>query len=79
VRDTFVRSAIKALSSSGFIHDFPAIPYGIERVVCKLERALTPVGNNAKDYWNGLIQGTPALDFITLFDAGRFKQGLPAN
>ncbi len=45
----------------------------LKRVVVTGIGALTPLGNNAKDYWNGLIQGTPGADFITLFDASRFK------
>jgi 3-oxoacyl-[acyl-carrier-protein] synthase II len=45
----------------------------LKRVVVTGIGALTPLGNNVKDYWNGLVQGVPGADFITLFDASRFK------
>jgi 3-oxoacyl-[acyl-carrier-protein] synthase II len=45
----------------------------LKRVVVTGVGALTPVGNNLTDYWNGLIQGVSGADFITLFDATKFK------
>jgi 3-oxoacyl-[acyl-carrier-protein] synthase II len=45
----------------------------LKRVVVTGIGALTPVGNNLKDYWNGLLDGVPGADFITLFDATKFK------
>lgn len=45
----------------------------LKRVVVTGMGALTPLGNNVKDYWNGLLQGVSGADFITLFDASRFK------
>src|SRR6201990_2706317 len=35
--------------------------------------ALTPIGNNTNDYWNGLINGVSGANPITLFDASKFK------
>ena len=35
--------------------------------------ALTPLGNTVNDYWNGLINGVSGADFITQFDASKFK------
>ena len=45
----------------------------LKRVVVTGIGALTPVGNNLNDYWNGLINGVSGADFITLFDAAKFK------
>jgi 3-oxoacyl-[acyl-carrier-protein] synthase II len=45
----------------------------LKRVVVTGIGALTPVGNNLNDYWNGLINGVSGADFITLFDATKFK------
>jgi 3-oxoacyl-[acyl-carrier-protein] synthase II len=45
----------------------------LKRVVVTGVGALTPVGNNLNDYWNGLIEGVSGADFITLFDATKFK------
>ena len=46
---------------------------GLKRVVVTGIGALTPVGNNLEDYWNGLLNGVSGADFITLFDATKFK------
>jgi len=35
--------------------------------------ALTPLGNNVPDYWNGLINGVSGADFIKSFDVSKFK------
>jgi 3-oxoacyl-[acyl-carrier-protein] synthase II len=45
----------------------------LKRVVVTGIGTLTPLGNNLNDYWNGLINGVPGADFITLFDAAKFK------
>ncbi len=45
----------------------------VKRVVVTGIGALTPLGNNLKDYWNGLLNGVSGADFITLFDATKFK------
>ena len=45
----------------------------LKRVVVTGIGALTPLGNNLNDYWNGLINGVSGADMITLFDASKFK------
>jgi 3-oxoacyl-[acyl-carrier-protein] synthase II len=45
----------------------------LKRVVVTGMGALTPLGNNIADYWNGLINGVPGADMITLFDAAKFR------
>lgn len=35
--------------------------------------ALTPIGNNIKEYWEGLRDGVSGCDWITLFDAEKYK------
>jgi 3-oxoacyl-[acyl-carrier-protein] synthase II len=45
----------------------------LKRVVVTGIGALTPVGNNLNDYWNGLLGGVSGADLITLFDASKFK------
>jgi len=45
----------------------------LKRVVVTGIGALTPIGNNLNDYWNGLLNGVSGADLITLFDASRFK------
>jgi 3-oxoacyl-[acyl-carrier-protein] synthase II len=45
----------------------------LKRVVVTGIGAITPVGNTAPEYWNGLTQGLSGADFITLFDASKFK------
>ncbi|HWK04570.1 MAG TPA: beta-ketoacyl-ACP synthase II [Puia sp.] len=45
----------------------------LKRVVVTGIGALTPIGNNLNDYWNGLLQGVSGADLITLFDASKFK------
>ena len=45
----------------------------LKRVVVTGMGALTPLGNNIPDYWNGLINGVPGADIITLFDASKFR------
>ena len=45
----------------------------LKRVVVTGIGALTPIGNTSSEYWNGLLEGKPGADFITLFDASKFK------
>ena len=45
----------------------------LKRVVVTGLGALTPLGNNVQDYWNGLINGVSGCDMITKFDASKFK------
>ena len=45
----------------------------LKRVVVTGIGAITPIGNNTDDYWNGLLGGVSGADFITLFDASKFK------
>ena len=44
-----------------------------KRVVITGMGALTPIGNNFKDYWNNLIIGKNGCGPITKFDASTFK------
>ena len=43
------------------------------RVVVTGIRALTPVGNTANDFWQGLVAGKSGAAPITYFDASKFK------
>jgi 3-oxoacyl-[acyl-carrier-protein] synthase II len=45
----------------------------LKRVVVTGMGALTPLGNTVQDYWDGLINGVPGADMITLFDASKFR------
>ena len=45
----------------------------LKRVVITGIGALTPVGNNLNDYWQGLLGGVSGAQPITLFDASKFK------
>lgn len=45
----------------------------MRRVVVTGIGALTPVGNTAEEYWNGLSSGVSGAAFITRFDAEKFK------
>ncbi len=45
----------------------------LKRVVVTGLGAVTPLGNNVKDYWNGLVNGVSGSDLITRFDAEKFK------
>jgi 3-oxoacyl-[acyl-carrier-protein] synthase II len=45
----------------------------LKRVVVTGIGAITPLGNTAQDYWKGLSNGVSGADFITLFDASKFK------
>ncbi len=45
----------------------------LKRVVVTGMGALTPLGNNIEEYWNGLINGVSGADIITQFDASKFR------
>ena len=45
----------------------------LKRVVVTGIGALTPIGNNAKEYWEGLSNGVSGAAPITRFDAEKFK------
>lgn len=45
----------------------------LKRVVVTGIGALTPLGNSAPEYWQGLVNGVSGADAITLFDATKFK------
>jgi 3-oxoacyl-[acyl-carrier-protein] synthase II len=45
----------------------------LKRVVVTGIGALTPLGNNLQEYWNGLINGVPGADYIKQFDCSKFK------
>lgn len=45
----------------------------LKRVVVTGIGALTPIGNNAQEYWNGLSNGVSGAAPITRFDAEKFK------
>ena len=45
----------------------------LKRVVVTGIGALTPIGNTAQAYWDGLMAGKSGADFITLFDAEKFR------
>jgi len=45
----------------------------MRRVVVTGLGALTPLGNNVQEYWNGLVNGVSGSDWITHFNAEKFK------
>jgi 3-oxoacyl-[acyl-carrier-protein] synthase II len=45
----------------------------LKRVVVTGLGALTPIGNNVKEYWKGLVNGVSGAAAITYFDASKFK------
>jgi len=49
------------------------------RVVITGLGAITPIGNNVEDYWNGLKNGKCGIDEITLFDSSSIKAKLAAE
>jgi 3-oxoacyl-[acyl-carrier-protein] synthase II len=44
-----------------------------KRIVVTGMGALTPIGNSVTEYWNNLRNGVSGADFITRFDASKFK------
>lgn len=51
----------------------------MNRVVVTGMGAVTPLGNDVKSFWDGLISGQNGIDFITHFDASGFKNKLAAE
>ena len=49
------------------------------RVVITGIGAITPIGNNADDFWKGLKEGKCGIDTITAFDVSDFKVKLAAE
>ncbi len=45
----------------------------LKRVVVTGIGALTPIGNTASEYWSGLLEGRSGADFISQFDAAKFR------
>ena len=45
----------------------------LKRVVVTGLGAITPIGKNVSEYWNGLINGVSGAAPITRFDASKFK------
>jgi len=45
----------------------------LKQVVVTGLGALTPIGNNIPEYWRGLVNGVSGSDWITRFDASKFK------
>lgn len=45
----------------------------LKRIVITGMGCLTPLGNSITEYWNNLRNGVSGCDFITLFDAAKFK------
>src|ERR1700710_2707048 len=45
----------------------------LKRVVVTGMGALTPIGNNVKDFWHSLVSGISGSATITKFDTSKFK------
>ena len=45
----------------------------LKRVVVTGLGAITPIGNNLEEFWNGLVNGISGSDLITHFDTEKFK------
>ena len=45
----------------------------LKRVVVTGLGALTPIGSTVSEYWNGLSNGVSGSDWVTRFDASKFK------
>ena len=80
----FVRSAFrKPLGlEGGFITyiNYPRKVYmELKRVVVTGIGALTPLGNNLNDYWNGLLNGVSGADLLLFSMPRNSRPGLPAN
>lgn len=50
-----------------------------ERVVITGMGAVTPLGLNVEDSWQGMVEGRSGVDYITLFDASRFATTFAAE
>lgn len=51
----------------------------LRRVVVTGIGALTPIGNNVAEYWQGLSNGVSGADYITHFDASKFRTQFAAE
>ena len=51
----------------------------MKRVVVTGMGALTPIGNNVKDFWNGLIEGKNGVGPVTKFDTTNFSTKFAAE
>ena len=51
----------------------------LKRVVVTGLGAVTPLGSNLQEYWNGLANGVSGADYITSFDAELFKTKFAAE
>ena len=51
----------------------------MRRVVVTGLGAVTPIGNNMDEYWNGLVNGVNGIAPITRFDTTDFKSKLAAE
>lgn len=51
----------------------------LRRVVVTGLGALTPIGNTVPEYWKALMQGVSGADFITHFDAAKFRTRFAAE
>ncbi|MDB5262776.1 MAG: 3-oxoacyl-(acyl-carrier-protein) synthase 2, partial [Adhaeribacter sp.] len=60
-------------SVGGFITLKSQARMELKRVVVTGIGALTPIGNNLEEYWNGLINGVSGANLITQFNAAKFK------
>ena len=49
------------------------------RVVVTGMGAVTPIGNDVKTYWEGLVSGKCGIDFVTRFDTADLKAKLGAE
>ena len=51
----------------------------MRRVVITGMGAITPIGNNVEEYWNGLKEGKLGIAPITRFDTTEYKAKLAAE
>lgn len=51
----------------------------MRRVVVTGMGAITPIGLNVEDFWNGIKSSRVGIDFITKFDASEFKTKIAAE
>ena len=51
----------------------------MKRVVITGLGAITPIGNNVEEFWNGIKEGKCGIDEIKAFDTSNFKVKLAAE
>lgn len=49
------------------------------RIVVTGMGAITPIGNNLEDFWDGMLKGKNGVDLITKFDTSNFKTKFAAE